>query len=84
VSGISLQVIQAHGTWSSDALFAYIDAGTRDATVPLFFLQFLTVCRAWGAFIAHTFHFIIFVYFMSQFRIIIFEYIFVLYNLKCF
>jgi hypothetical protein len=29
--------IQAHGTWSSDALWAYIDAGARDASVPRLF-----------------------------------------------
>jgi integrase len=36
-SGIPFQSIQAHGTWSSDTLWAYIDAGARDASVPRLF-----------------------------------------------
>jgi integrase len=36
-SGVPFQAIQAHGTWASDALWAYIDASARDATVPQFF-----------------------------------------------
>jgi hypothetical protein len=36
-SGIPFQSIQAHGTWSSDALWVYIDAGARDASVPRLF-----------------------------------------------
>jgi integrase len=36
-SGIPFSAIQAHGTWASDALWAYIDADARDTTVPRFF-----------------------------------------------
>jgi integrase len=36
-SGVPFHSIQAHGTWSSDALWAYIDAGARDASVPRLF-----------------------------------------------
>jgi hypothetical protein len=39
-SGISVQAIQVHGTWSSDAFWAYIDSGAWDATVPQFFCLF--------------------------------------------
>jgi integrase len=38
-SGIPFAAIQAHGTWASDALWAYIDADARDTTVPQFFAQ---------------------------------------------
>jgi hypothetical protein len=33
-SGVPFQAIQAHGTWASDALWAYIDPSARDASVP--------------------------------------------------
>jgi hypothetical protein len=36
-SGIPFHSIQAHGTWSSDALWAYIDANARDVAVPHLF-----------------------------------------------
>jgi integrase len=36
-SGIQFSAIQAHGTWASDALWAYIDSDARDTTVPRFF-----------------------------------------------
>jgi integrase len=36
-SGVPFQAIQAHGTWASDSLWAYIDANARDCTVPRFF-----------------------------------------------
>jgi integrase len=36
-SGVPFQAIQAHGTWASDSLWAYIDASARDVTVPQFF-----------------------------------------------
>jgi integrase len=36
-SGVPFQAIQAHGTWASEALWAYIDANARDCTVPRFF-----------------------------------------------
>jgi integrase len=38
-SGIPFHSIQAHGTWSSDALWAYIDANARDVAVPLLFVS---------------------------------------------
>jgi integrase len=37
--GVPFQSIQAHGTWSSDALWAYIDSGARDNLVPAYFSQ---------------------------------------------
>jgi integrase len=36
-SGVPFAAIQAHGTWASDSLWAYIDADARDTTVPRFF-----------------------------------------------
>jgi integrase len=36
-SGIPFQSIQAHGTWSSDSLWAYIDADARDSSVARLF-----------------------------------------------
>jgi integrase len=42
-SGVPFQSIQAHGTWSSDALWAYIDADARDASVPRLFATVFSV-----------------------------------------
>jgi hypothetical protein len=39
-SGLSFSSIQSHGTWTSDALLAYLDAGSRDPAVSLFFSTF--------------------------------------------
>jgi integrase len=36
-SGIPFQSIQAHGTWSSDSLWAYIDVDARDSSVARLF-----------------------------------------------
>jgi hypothetical protein len=36
-SGIPFQSIQSHGTWASDALWAYIGPDARDLAVPRFF-----------------------------------------------
>jgi integrase len=36
-SGIPFQSIQSHGTWASDALWAYIGSDARDMAVPRFF-----------------------------------------------
>jgi integrase len=36
-SGVPFQAIQAHGTWTSDALWAYIDPCARDASVSIAF-----------------------------------------------
>jgi integrase len=36
-SGVPFAAIQAHGTWASDSLLAYIDADARISTVPRFF-----------------------------------------------
>jgi hypothetical protein len=36
-SGLSFSSIQAHGTWSSDALLAYLDSSVRDPSVSRFF-----------------------------------------------
>jgi integrase len=36
-SGVPFQAIQAHGTWASEALWAYIDASARDDSVPSLF-----------------------------------------------
>jgi hypothetical protein len=41
-SGLSFQQIQTHGTWTSDALLAYLDAGARDPAVPRFFSSFFS------------------------------------------
>jgi integrase len=41
-SGVPFQAIQAHGTWASDALWAYIDTSARDATVPRFFSSYFS------------------------------------------
>jgi integrase len=37
--GVPLQAIQAHGTWASEALWAYIDASARVASIPTLFAQ---------------------------------------------
>jgi integrase len=36
-SGVQFSSIQAHGTWTSDALWSYIDHSARDASVPALF-----------------------------------------------
>jgi integrase len=41
-SGLSFSAIQSHGTWSSDALLAYLDSGARDPSVSLFFSSFFS------------------------------------------
>jgi hypothetical protein len=41
-SGLSFQAVQQHGTWSSDALLAYLDSGSRDPAVPQFFSSFFS------------------------------------------
>jgi integrase len=41
-AGLSFQAIQSHGTWSSDALLAYFDAGARDPAVPQFFSSYFS------------------------------------------
>jgi hypothetical protein len=41
-AGLSFQAIQAHGTWSSDALLAYLDAGARDPAVRQFFSTYFS------------------------------------------
>jgi integrase len=33
-SGVSFDAIQAHGTWTSDALWSYIDADAKDSPIP--------------------------------------------------
>jgi integrase len=38
-SRVPLQAIQAHVTWASEALWAYIDASARDASVPTLFAK---------------------------------------------
>jgi integrase len=40
-SGIPFQYIPAHGTWSSDSLWAYIDADARDLCCQALFIIFL-------------------------------------------
>jgi hypothetical protein len=40
--GLSFHSIQQHGTWTSDALCAYLDSSARDPAVPLFFAQFFS------------------------------------------
>jgi integrase len=41
-AGLPLQAIQTHGTWSTDALLAYLDSHARDPAVPLFFSSFFS------------------------------------------
>jgi integrase len=36
-SGVPFQAIQAHGTWASNSLWAYIDANARDCAIPRLF-----------------------------------------------
>jgi hypothetical protein len=59
-SGVPFQAIHAHGTWSSDALWAYIDVDTRESLVSRCFSTVFAGlwCWVWGCNFAYSIVFV--------------------------